>query len=343
MTALLKPRLIGGLLAGGESAYKVGLWGIDLLYRRRILKVHSFSVPVVSVGNLTWGGTGKTPMVVQLARYFQSKGRRVAVLTRGYGKDEARLLTERLHPIPVLVDPNRVAAGTKAIQEHGADLLLLDDGYQQWRLRKDLEILMVDATAPFGNDHLIPRGTLREPVSAAARSDLIVVTRADLNPGILKEIEARLRQVNPRAPIFFAHYRPIGLTRWPHPEGAEAEPLPLKILKGRRVCTLAGIAGPQQFEEMVQKLGAKIALKYRVGDHHPYTTAAMIRFFSRCQRHGISRILTTAKDAARFPDLLVKAIGPDLRGMELLVVEVVLELEPNEGQFLHRIDSLLAR
>ena len=331
------------LLSGAEKIYKIGLNGIYFLYRKGILKKHRLPVPVVSVGNLTWGGTGKTPIVIQLAKALEKKGHRVAVLTRGYGRDEAKLLKERLDPIPVLVDPDRVASGQKAVKEFRADLLLLDDGYQQWRLKKDVEILMVDATAPFGNGHLIPKGSLREPGEAAVRADLIVMTRADRNPGKLKWIEAQLRKANPTAPVFLAHYRPVGLSSWPQRAAPKKKLLSVGGLKGKKVCTVAGIAGPEQFEATVESLGATVALKYRVGDHHPYTTSDMIKMISRCQRHGIRRIVTTAKDAVRFPHLLVKAIGPELKGMEFLVLEVDLEFEPDESQLLHRIDSLLAR
>ena len=330
--------LVVGLLSFGAILYRLGLNGIHLLYRTKVRRVHRLSVPVVSVGNLTWGGTGKTPLVLQLARRLKERGRLPAVLTRGYGQDEARLLTERLHPIPVLVGPDRVATGKRAIRDFGADLLLLDDGYQQWRLKKDLEILAIDATAPFGNGHLIPRGSLREPVHAASKADLIVVTKADQNPEGLKAVEGELRRLNSRAPIFFARYQPVKLTCWP-----SGEELPLRELKGKPLCTLAGIARPEAFEATVRAHGGKVAMKIRVKDHHPYTTGELLRIFSRCQRYGIQRIVTTTKDAIRIPKLFLETVGPDLKGMELLILEVELEFEPDEGELLHRIDSLLAR
>ena len=325
------------LLAGAAGLYRLGLWGVESLYRSKLLKTHTLDASVVSVGNLTWGGTGKTPLVMQLAKGLQKKGRSVAVLTRGYGADEAQLLTERLSPIPVLVGPDRVALGRKAVREFGADLLVLDDGYQQWRLKKDLEILTVDATAPFGNGHLIPRGTLREPVTAAARAHLIVATRADLNPRGLEEVARRLHGINPVAAIFFAGYRPLSLVRWP-----SGEVLPLKHLKGKEICALAGIAHPEQFEETVASLGVRVALAIRVADHHPYTVSEMIRILTRCQRHGIRHVVTTAKDAVRIPKSLIDVVGPALKGIELLVLEVTLEFNPDESEFLHRVDSLLA-
>ncbi len=325
------------LLRPAEWLYRAGLWGVQGMYRLGLRKVHRLSVPVISVGNLTWGGTGKTPLVMQLALGLKQRGYSPAVLTRGYGKDEARLLSERLFPIPVMADPDRVAAGRRAIEEAQANLLLLDDGYQQWRLKKDLEILAVDATAPFGNGRLIPGGSLREPKASAARADLIVVTKTELDPQGAREAQRELSKFNPTAPIFFARTKPTGLIRWP----SETR-ISLESLRGARVCTLAGIARPETFEATVKRLGAQVNLKVRVPDHHPYTAGELIRLWMRCQRHGVDRVVTTAKDAARIPQGFYQALGPQLKGIHLLVLEVVLELEPNEGEFFHRIDSLLA-
>ncbi len=325
------------LLSFGEGIYRVGLAGVGLAYRTHLLKTHQLPVPVVSVGNLTWGGTGKTPTVMHLARGFERMGRHVAVLTRGYGGDEARLMAQQLHPIPVVVGADRVASGRRAVREHQADLLLLDDGYQQWRLKKDVEILMVDAEAPFGNGHLIPRGILREPVSAAGRANLIIIKRTNLDPEKDKEAEAAVRRVNPNAPLFFARYRPVSLTRWP----SETK-VALKSLDETRVATMAGIARPEQFEKMVIGLGADVALKYRVRDHHPYSVGELTQWLTGCQRQGIHRVITTPKDAVRIPKPLVETLGTDLKKMELLVLDVELELEPDEGELLHRINSLLA-
>jgi len=326
------------LLAAVSLGYRVVLAAIGLAYRLKILKSHRLPVPVVSVGNLTWGGTGKTPFVMQLAKNLREQGRMPAVLIRGYGRDEARLLTDRLTPIPVLVNPDRVASGNRAVREFGANLLLLDDGYQQWRLQKDLEILLVHATAPFGNGHLLPWGNLREPRAAAARAGLIVVTKADLNPLGVREAEQHLRRFNKTAPIFFAQYKPAGLWGWP-----SGKAFSLEKINGQGICTLAGIAHPESFETLLESLGARIAMKVRVADHHPYTTGEMIRLFTRCQRHGIRRIVTTAKDAVRIPKLLTETAGPDLKGLELLVLEVLLEFKPDEGELFHRIDTLLSR
>ena len=312
--------------------YGAGLKAIDWGFRRGILKKHRLPVKVISIGNLTWGGTGKTPLVIHLARALQAGGRRVAVLTRGYGQDESKLMAERLAPIPVMVGPDRVATGAQAVREHGADLLLLDDGYQQWRLRKDLEILTADGEAPFGNGRLIPRGTLREPPAAAARADLIVL-KGKATGGA----EFQMRQVNPGAPIFFMSYEPQKIRRWPY-----GKTVPLKNLKDRKVCTMAGIGDPKQFEQMVASLEADIRIKHRARDHHPYTAGELIRLVSRCQRHGVKTVVTTEKDAVRIPKIFQEAAGRKLEETEIWVIEIKPRFEPDESELLHRIRSVLA-
>ena len=320
-------------LAGAERIYGYSVRAVHWGFRRGILKKHRLPVKVVSVGNLTWGGTGKTPLVIHLAQALQSHGRRVAVLTRGYGQDESRLMAEKLSPIPVLVGPDRVVTGKRAVREHGADLLLLDDGYQQWRLEKDVEILTADAAAPFGNGGLIPRGTLREPPAAAARADLIVLKGEKSEQAI-----SQLRRFNAKAPLFFMRYEAQQLRSWPDGKGASP-----KQLKGKKVCTLAGIAAPSLFEADVESLGAEPALRVRFRDHYPYTAGDLIRILGRCQRHRIGTVVTTEKDAVRIPELFRKMAGPHLREMEFWVLEIKPRFEPNEAELLHRIRSLLVR
>ena len=322
----------------GERVYRAGLKGVEWGYARNLLRRHRLPAQVVSVGNLTWGGTGKTPLVLHLARAFQERGRRVAVLTRGYGQDEPRLLAQALGSIPVLVDPDRVRSGTRAIREFQADLLLLDDGYQQWRLEKDVEILAVDASAPFGNRHLIPRGNLREPLSAAGRADLVVLKKGTADPLGFETVKRQLHALNPRAPVFQMEYQPAGLWRWP-----SREPAGLDALKGAKTCTLAGIANPAHFEAMAASLGAKVALRYRAQDHHPYTAGELVKLLARCRRHEIGQIVTTAKDAVRIPKLFIDTVGLRMSGFEILVLEIHPTFDPDESELLHRIDSLLAR
>ena len=329
----MKKRAVELALAGAEKVYGAGVRAIHWGFRRGILKKHRLPVKVISVGNLTWGGTGKTPLVIHLAQALQSRGHRVAVLTRGYGQDESKLMTERLAPIPVLVGPDRVVTGAQAVREHGADLLLLDDGYQQWRLQKDLEILTADAEAPFGNGRLIPLGNLREPPAAAARADLIVL-KGKASAGT----QAQMKQLNPGAPIFFMTYEPHRMRRWP-----DGKAVPLKNLKGRKVCTMAGIGDPKQFEQTVASLEADIRIRHRAQDHHRYTAGELIRLVSRCRRHGVRTVVTTEKDAVRIPNIFRETAGRKLEETEFWVIEIKPRFEPDESELLHRIHTVLAR
>jgi tetraacyldisaccharide 4'-kinase len=324
----------------GELGYRLGLAVIDAAYRLRLMRSHRLPATVIGIGNLTWGGTGKTPFLIHLAKALERDGRRVAVLTRGYGKDEVLLMTQRLHPIPILVGADRRATGLAAVRQYAADTLLLDDGYQQWRIKKDLEILVADGLAPYGNGHLIPRGTLREPPQAAARADLVILKRfPHMDPGKLEESEAAIRRFNRKAAIFWMAYRPIRLWDWV--SGKEES---MDGLKGCRVATLCGLAQPSHFEETVRSIvGVEPALRIRVRDHHEYTTGEMIRFLARCHRNEIHTLITTAKDAVRIPRELVERVGQDLNGISLLVLEIVLEFNPDESQLLHRIRTVLAR
>ncbi len=321
-----------------EAVYAAGLTVVYALYRVRILRRHRLPVKVVSVGNLTWGGTGKTPLVLFLARQLKKQGWRVAVLTRGYGKDEAQLLTDKLAPIPVLVGPDRLANGKKAIEQHNANLVLLDDGYQQWRLIKDIEILMVNEGAPWGNGRLIPRGILREPIRAGRGAELVVMKQSIPDPAAAIWTEVHLRAALIDAPLFQMGYTVAALRQWPG--GAL---LPPSSLKGQRVATLAGIAGPDQFEATVRSLGASVPVHFRARDHHPYTAQELVRMVQRCQRNQIDRLVTTAKDAVRFRGFFIDLLKERAPQFKILIVEIEPWFKPDESQLLHRIDTLLAR
>lgn len=320
-----------------EKVYGLGVRIARAAYRRGILPVHRLPVPVVSVGNLTWGGTGKTPLVIRLARHLVSAAARPAILTRGYGQDEVRLLRETLPEVPILVSPNRAESGSRAVREYGARLLLLDDGYQQWRIHKDLEILTVNAAAPFGNGRLIPAGTLREPSAEARRADWVVIKGA-AGTAETQAAEAQVRAFNRRAPVLFMRYVPRRIRRWPG-----GEEMPLDGLRGKRVCALSGIGDPRSFEETLRSLNGRVVLSHRVRDHHVYTAGELIRLLDRCRRHRIEAVVTTAKDAVRVPELFMQTVGKDLRGVAVWVLDVEPVLEPDESELLHRIDSLLPR
>jgi len=305
------------------------------LYSKRILKERQLGCLVISIGNLTVGGTGKTPVVEKFARALQSGGRKVAILSRGYksvdrrrrktwwervlgqrsenpprvvsdGKrvlldsgtsgDEPYMLASNLRGVAVVVDKDRVKGGLHALKELGVDTLLLDDGLQYLHLKHRLDIVLVDRQAPFGNEHLLPRGTLREPPRNLRRASYIFITKC--NGESNSDLIERIRQHNRTAEIIECTHKPLYLKHV-----YREERLPLDYLKGLYIGSLCGIAAPESFEEGLRKLGAKIELSRHFADHHRYVVKELTSFLQRCVRRDVSAVITTEKDAVRLPVL----------------------------------------
>jgi tetraacyldisaccharide 4'-kinase len=249
-------------------------WAVRLrnaAYERGWLRSRRVPVPVVSVGNLTAGGTGKTPCVEYVARFYRGLDRRVAVLSRGYGaaggrNDEALVLEENLPDVPHLQGADRTALALTAIEELESELLILDDGFQHRRLTRDLDLVLIDATAPWGHGYLLPRGLLREPPRSLRRAGIIVLTRCDQVPAEQRE---RLRQTigrfAPDVPIIETTHRPVELS---NSEGTTA---PLDLLREGPAAAFCGIGNPEAFRRTLFDLGS-VPSPFRVyPDHHAYT------------------------------------------------------------------------
>ncbi len=281
-------------------------------FRRGLLKSYDCGLPVVSVGNLTFGGTGKTPMVLALAQDLIKRGRRPAVLTRGYGRtaaeplvltgpeiqasttdagDEPVELAQRLPGVPIVVDADRVRGGRRAV-ELGADIVILDDGFQHLRLRRDLDLVMLDAGDPWGGGRLPPRGRLREPVGALGRASAAVITKvdpaADQPP---QDIVRRITAINPDLPIFAAGLVP---QRVRTPDG-RVDPTELR---GRRVFAVAGLGRPDGFRTLLELAGAEVVGRRWFSDHHPYSPEDRAWIVREARKHG-AVVVTTAKDAVK--------------------------------------------
>jgi tetraacyldisaccharide 4'-kinase len=325
--------LLRGLLYALSFMYERIVQFRLFLYRHRILRERTLGCLVVSIGNLTVGGTGKTPIVEKFARALHNGGRRVAILSRGYksvpqaapkrrlfgkkaiapprvvsdGKsllldsltagDEPYMLANNLKDVIVLVDKDRVKSGLYAIKELGADTLLLDDGLQYLHLKHRLDIVLIDRQAPFGNEYLLPRGTLREPRRNLRRASYIFITKCTGEPN--EELIKRIRLYNRTAEIIECAHQPLHLQNV-----FTGERLPLEKLQGTFVGSLCGIAAPESFEDGLRKLGARIELAKRYTDHHRYTEAELKSFINRCVRRDLAMIVTTEKDAVRLPRLM---------------------------------------
>jgi tetraacyldisaccharide 4'-kinase len=326
---------VRGLLNGGSKVFAVLVKSRRFLYNSRILRDSTLGVQVIAVGNLTVGGTGKTPGVEKFARELRDAGRNVAILSRGYrskppplhqsllnrlllrsvstpprvvsdGKsllldsemagDEPFMLASNLKDVVVLVDKNRVKSGRYAIEHFGCDTLLLDDGFQYWDLRgRRHDVVLIDRQQPFGNEKLLPRGTLREPPSHLSRAHTIFITKSD---GNTKELRERITALNPDAAIIECVHQPLYFE-----DVFTGDRVGLDLLPGKRVASLSGIAQPESFEQSLVKLGAELVYSKRFADHHRFTQQEIINAINRAKKRQAELIITTQKDAVRFPKI----------------------------------------
>ncbi len=302
-------------------------------------------LPVLSVGNLTVGGTGKTPMVAWLARHLIGMGRRPAVVSRGYGGnagkgplvvsrgkgpicaaghcgDEPHFLAQALAGVIVIVGSDRPAGAARA-RRLGADVIVLDDGFQHRRLARDLDIVLVDAHDPFGGDRLLPAGRLREPIGGVGRADLVVITRSD---GLesSRDIESIIREHNPESPILRSTHRPLGFFSI---GGASIE-------RPRRAVAFCGIAAPGEFRRDLETAGVELASFVPFRDHHPYTAEELQKLRRTAEREDAT-VVTTEKDAARIGD---ETAAGELPGLACLRIETVM-LDP--APLIHALERVV--
>jgi len=327
--------LLRGLLYAVSKVFLLAVILRRKLYNVRLLRDSTLGVQVIAVGNLTVGGTGKTPVVEKFARELRDQGRNVAILSRGYRSkpppvhqwllnkilfredtrpprvvsdgrsllldsdmagDEPYMLASNLKDVVVLVDKDRVKSGRYAIEQFGCDTLLLDDGFQYWKLRgRRQDIVLIDCQQPFGNERLLPRGTLREPPSHLARASYIFITKSDGNTAALRE---RLVRLNPRAGIIECIHHPLYFE-----DVFTGERRELDFIRGRKVASLSGIAQPESFEQSLVNLGGELVYSKGFADHHRFTQQEILNAINRGKKRQAEVIFTTQKDAVRFPKI----------------------------------------
>lgn len=327
--------------------YGLMIKALSLLY---LLKPLSLGCKVISVGNITWGGTGKTPLVEYIARLLKAEGYKIVILSRGYKRrkkegdlgigsscqelgDEPYMLKKKLDDIPVEVDADRSRAAKRALRKYSPDFLILDDGFQQWKLKKDLEIVTIDARNPFGNRYLIPRGILREPLSSLKRAGVFVLTKTDLVPDT-DNLKSYLGRLNPEALIVESVHSPLDLYQIGFPQ----ERLDLEILKARRIAAISGISDPESFEGLLKKLGCDIALTLRFPDHYNYLKRDFEDMVRKISQEAIDTVITTEKDSARLAPYCLDSIN--LVSVRFLVLGVQIKIIQNEERFRNRLFSL---
>jgi tetraacyldisaccharide 4'-kinase len=305
-------------------------------YRLRPMR---FNAKVISVGNITLGGTGKTTLVEYLCAKLSLAGNKIAVLSRGYKRDcrrpgaqglgdEPAMLQKNLPQVSVVVDKNRIKAAQTAIRDYSADTLILDDGLQQWKIFKDLEIVTIDAQNPFGNYRMLPAGFLREPLSALKRADIFVLTQVCPNQD-LGDLTAKLKRINSQALVVESKHEPEGFSRLDQAD----ELIDLGFLKGKPVAIFSGIGNPEGFQNCIRGLGIRVVKYFKFADHHDYTQADILRIVKEAKENNLEAIITTQKDAVKIRELEVKGAG-------ILVLKIKLTITKNEAEFHRRLLKL---
>jgi tetraacyldisaccharide 4'-kinase len=308
------------LLAPLQLVYMLLSSAKNAIYDAKLVSLSSVDVPVISVGNLTVGGTGKTPLVIELARRGLAAGKKVAVVTRGFGapadeagrSDEVRLIADRVPDALLVVSPDKVLGAKQAV-EQGAEVVILDDGFQHRRLHRDLDIAVVDARAPFGNGFQLPLGGLRESPAGLARADVVVLTHTEtMEQSDVTAAVVRLRAFRRDVPVVRAQHRPLGV------RSVTADTLdPASHLAGLDVFLFCGIASPEGFRDTVEALGARVQGLMAFGDHHAFTAHDLAAVRSEART---ARLLCTEKDAGKLgqipgtDDVLCLAIELELDG-----------------------------
>ncbi len=352
-----KARLARSLLSGAAVLFGIASRLRFSLYKRGVFRRFWPGCLVISVGNITVGGTGKTPVVETFARALARGGRKVAIISRGYkarapswrwrwrnrrwgggskvvhdgqqlllgareAGDEPFMLARNLDNVVVITDPDRVRGSRFAIKEFGVDTIILDDGMQHLRLQRQIEVVLIDASCPFGYDHLLPRGLLRESLRGLRRATHIFITKArdvDVQP-----IVARIRTINATAEIIACYYEPVALVNL-----HTAEQMPLDEVNGRNAFVVTGIAQPDGFVSLARDLGAIVQRVLTFPDHHRFRRDEIEDIYQAARDVCADAILITEKDSVRFP----RRSGANTKPCPVYYVKVAINIKSGEEDF----------
>ena len=331
------PTLVRSVLWLAEGPYALAMRVRNWQYDRAPERLSQACVPVICVGNITLGGTGKTPVVEWLARWFRAKNIRVTIVSRGYGaeqgsrNDEALELEERLLDVPHLQNADRVAAAAMAIEEFDCQLILLDDGFQHRRLVRDLDIVLIDAVEPFGYGHVFPRGMLREPLIGLKRAQVVMLSRANL-VSVERRLEIRkiVQRYAPQAAWAEVMHAPREL------RNTSGDVFKLETLRGARVAACCGIGNPAGFRHTLESCGCEIVAWREFPDHYHYTRDDVASLEPWAKQSGADRVICTHKD-------LVKLRVPTLGGQPLAALVIGIEVMSGMDEFERRLEAIAVR
>ena len=346
----LSAAILRSFLGGAAIFYSTAIWLRTSLYAKRLLKTHCADAKVISIGNITVGGTGKTPLVIWLYKEITENSKlktqnyKCAILTRGYKatqnsklktqdySDEPAILSQRCPQAKVIVNPDRLAGAAESVNKFGAEVLIMDDGFQHWRLARDLDIVTIDATRPFGYGRLLPAGLLREPVTALGRADAVVITRCDqIKESGLAELERKLQQINPNMIIAWSIHAPICA------KSTKNKEINLESLKLKKVFVFCGIGNPQAFLNTINMLGCNVVGSRVYDDHHYYDSDDVASIYEQAMCGKAELILTTHKDWTK-----IVRLGDLGEKMPLAYLNIELKFISGEDKLRDLIESTLA-
>ncbi len=323
--------------------YGTTIWIRNYCFTIGVFKKKQLPCTVISIGNIVVGGTGKTPAAAAIAKLLQNKGSQVAILLRGYKRrsgaditfvsdgenrlcskeesgDEADMLSHQLKNIPIVVGKKRHLAGKAVLDRFKSDVLILDDGFQHRQLARDLDILTIDATQPYGTGALLPVGTLREPVSALQRADILLLTRTDAVGTEIANLKAELKRIAPNTPILESIHQPTSLYWLNQPDNHSM--IPIDNLSGKRLIAVCGIGNPNVFVATLQKYNPEVVELFAYPDHHVYTESDLLQIQHQMKRCETEWVVTTQKDEQKLASL----------SPELPIVVLAVELVITDGE-----------
>lgn len=323
-------KLMYPILDSCSGTYENFSQKIRRCYEEDVLKKKKLSFPVISVGNLTWGGSGKTPFVEYLVRYIESLNKAPMIMTRGYSHDEVEQYREHFPKTLISVGKDRYKAASKIAKKTSVDIGILDDGFQHWKLQRDLDIVTLSALNPFGNEKIIPRGSLREPIERIGDADVIVITHSRLvKASALRDLKIRLKKLASHALIVEAYLEPLFFYR-----AKKGQKIGLNKLQNRRVTTFSAVGAPRSFQLLLSHSQIRPVRNFEFTDHHVFSKKDLEEIKTVANSASVEEIITTEKDFYRSPEMISKSLNP-------LVLATEIRISRGEEMLKKRIRELI--
>lgn len=308
--------LLSPILEAASYLYGGAAGTMRLLYENKVLLRTRLPFPVISVGNLTWGGTGKTPLVEYLARKIGAEHRTPLILTHGYNPDEVEQFRQHLPHAVLGVGRDRKRAASELAKQHRIDIAILDDGLQHWPIERDVEIITLNALNPFGNGKLIPRGILREPPSILKKANILVLNHVNLiSPEEKEKLKKKIRELTPDAFLVETCMEPLFLYR-----AKKRSRIGLDRLKNRRVATFSGVGTPRSFQLLLSQFHIKPVRNFEFEDHHAFTKSELEEIRDVSESSSVEEVITTEKDFYRSREAITEILNPLVLAARLRVL-----------------------